>query len=145
MLATLTDSTNGAPSDLRPRSLPGILGGVLAAFMFLLAARGFLVPAEAAHGFGIDIEAPADLFYLHIKAGRDLGWGLLFAGLLFLRQRAPLRVAVAAATACPLVDCVASILDPRGHVGYALAVHGSAAVFGVVLVALLRPRRQSNL
>ncbi len=51
-------------------------------FILLLAARGLFVPAAAARGFGIPIENPADLFYLHVKGDRDLSTALITAALL---------------------------------------------------------------
>ena len=52
-------------SRLSPRSLPFVLVVVLAAFLLLLAAMGFLAPLAAAHGFGVDLaDASAEVLVL---------------------------------------------------------------------------------
>lgn len=114
-----------------------ILTGLWALFMLFLAVRGFLVPDAAAAGFGIRIVDPADLFYLGIKADRDLSTGLALVGLMALRKPLPLAMFAFAGTVQPLFDCLLSIRDPRGSAVYALAVHGSAAVLCVILALLL--------
>lgn len=117
------------------------LGIVLGLFLFYIAINGFAFPAEAARGFGFAVIDAADLFYLRVKADRDLSSGAVVFLLLALGERRALGAFVAAATVQPLFDMGLSIADPRGHVGYALGVHGSAAVYGAVLAALLfRPR-----
>jgi hypothetical protein len=124
-------------SRLSPRSLPFVLVVVLAAFLLLLAVRGALDPLGAAHGFGVDLAAPADAFYLHVKADRDLA---------IYRRPAPLALFVAATCIAPVIDCTLVALDPHGSLGYALGVHGSAVVYGVVTAALLwRAHRRGRL
>lgn len=122
---------------LSPRSAAFVMTVVLAGFLFFLAARGLLAPGPAARGFGIAVVDPADLFYLHVKADRDLSSALALVGLLWVGHRRALGAFVAAATMQPVLDAALSIADPRGHVGYALLVHGSAAGYGVVLAWLL--------
>jgi len=124
-------------SRLSPRSLPFVLVIVLAAFLLLLAAMGFLAPLVAAHGFGVDLAAPADAFYLHVKADRDLALAAVLIALIAYARPAPLALFVGATCVAPVIDGLLVALDPRGHVGYALAVHGSAVVYGVVTVILL--------
>ena len=81
-----------------------------------------------------------DAFYIHVKADRDLTLGLALLALLLYRRALPLALLVAAGTVAPVFDCALSLADPRGHVGYALAVHGSAVLYGLVtLWVLLRP------
>lgn len=135
-----------APDTLLPRgSVAFVLVAILAAFMAWIGVGGFLDPLSAAHGFGIDLVAPADAFYLHVKADRDLSIAVLLAGLLVYRRATPLAVVVAALCIAPLADCTLSLLDARGHVGYALAVHGSAVLYGIVTTALLvRARRRGS-
>lgn len=125
--------------DLRlpARSAAFVLVAVLAAFLVLLAVRGFLDPIAAAHGFGIDLAAPADAFYLHIKADRDLTLAAILVGLMVYRRAAPLALFVAAGCIAPVLDCAFVAHDPRGHAGYALAVHGSAAAYGAITLWLL--------
>jgi uncharacterized protein DUF4267 len=117
------------------------LSVVLGLFLLLLAVRGFLVPADAARGFGIAVVDPADLFYLHVKADRDLSSAAAVFVLLALRERRALGAFVAVAMIQPVLDLALSVADPRGHALYALGVHGSAVVYGVVLAALLLRRR----
>lgn len=124
------------------RSVAFVLVAILAAFMLFLGVRGFFDPPGAAHGFGIDLAASADAFYLRVKADRDLAIGVLLVVLLVYRRVTPLALVVGALTPAPLADCTLSVLDPRGHAGYALAVHGSAVLYGIVTTALLvRARR----
>jgi hypothetical protein len=120
---------------LSPRSLPFVLVVVLAAFLLLLAVVGALDPIGAAHGFGVDLVAPADAFYLHVKADRDLALFAVLVALAIYRRPAPLALFVAATCIAPVVDCT---LVARDHsLGYALGVHGSAAAYGVVTAVLL--------
>lgn len=133
----LTPASPGADALIPRGSLAFVLVAILAAFMAWIGVNGFLDPLGAAHGFGIDLAAPADAFYLHVKADRDLSIAVLLVGLLMYRRAAPLTVVVAALCIAPLADCVLSLLDARGHAGYALAVHGSAALYGIVTTALL--------
>lgn len=114
----------------------------LGAFLLFLAVRGVGAPADAASGFGIPIRDPADLFYLRVKADRDLASAVTLLALTALRDRRALGIFVAAATLQPLSDLLLVASDARGHVGYALAVHGSAALYCLVLAALLLRRRR---
>jgi len=134
----------GSPEALLSRrSVAFVLVAILTAFMAFLGVGGFLGPLGAAHGFGIDLVAPADAFYLLVKADRDLGIAVLLLGLLVYRRATPLAVVVAALCIAPLADCALSLLDPRGHAGYALAVHGSAFLYGLATTVLLvRARRR---
>jgi hypothetical protein len=129
--------TSTISDRLSPRSLPFVLVAILVAFLLLLAVGGFFDPLGAAHGFGIDLAAPADAFYLHVKGDRDLALALTLLALLVYRRPAPLALFVAAACIAPVIDASLVASDPRGHVGYALAVHGSAAAYGIVTAALL--------
>lgn len=124
-------------SRLSPRSLPFVLVVVLAAFLLLLAVRGALDPVSAAHGFGVDLAAPADAFYLHVKADRDLALCAVLVALAIYRRPAPLALFVAATCIAPIVDCTLVALHRPGGLGYALGVHGSAAAYGVVTAVLL--------
>jgi uncharacterized protein DUF4267 len=118
---------------------------LLALFMLMLAIRGFLAPDAAAAGFGIKIVHPADLFYLRIKADRDLSTALALVGLMALRRPLPLAIFALAGTVQPLCDCLLSLADPRGNAVYALSVHGSAAVLCIGLALfLLREHARSS-
>ena len=113
-----------------------VMAAALVAFMLFLGARGLFFPEQAAHGFGLPL-LDGDAPWLRIKAGRDLSVGLSIAALLVLRMRAALGVLLLAGGIIPLLDCIISIVSPDGHVPYALAVHGSAAVFTFGLGAWL--------
>ena len=132
-------------SRLSPRSLPFVLVVVLAAFLLLLAVRGALDPLGAAHGFGVDLAAPADAFYLHVKADRDLALFAVLVALAIYRRPAPLALVVAVACIAPMIDAVLVATTRPGGLGYALGVHGSAAAYGVVTAALLwRAHRRAH-
>ena len=124
-------------------SVEFVMTALLVAFLLLLAVRAFTVPAAAATGFGISVNDAADLFYVRVKGDRDLASALSLALLLALRQRMALAAFVGAAMVQPLCDLLLSVADERGRVGYALAVHGSAFVYCVVLVAVLLRRPTS--
>jgi hypothetical protein len=124
-------------SRLSPRSLPFVLVVILAAFLLLLAVLGALDPLSAAHGFGFDLAAPADAFYLHVKADRDLTLFAVLVALAIYRRPAPLALVVAVACIAPVIDAALVSTAPHGGLGYALGVHGSAAAYGVVTAALL--------
>ena len=114
---------------------------VLGLFLLFLAVRGFVAPAEAARGFGIAVVDPADLFYLRVKGDRDLFSAAALFLLMALRERRALGAFVGVATLQPFCDLWLSLADARGHAGYALAVHGSAALYCAGLAALLLRRR----
>ena len=120
------------------------LAAVLGLFLLFLALRGFVAPAEAARGFGVPVVDSADLFYLRVKADRDLSSAAALFLLLAVRERRGLGAFVGAATAQPLFDLALSLADARGDAGYALAVHGSAALYCVVLAALLLRRPEAR-
>lgn len=136
-----TTTTAAGEPVLATRSVAFVLTALVAAFMVFLAVRGALGPISAAHGFGIDLASPLDAFYLHVKADRDLAIGAILVALLIYRRPAPLALFVGASTVAPVLDCLLVALEPRGHLGYALAVHGSAAVYGVVTTWLLARAR----
>lgn len=122
-------------------SLAFILTAVLAAFMLYLAVFGALDPLGAAHGFGADLVAPLDGFFLHVKADRDLAIGAVLVALLAYGRTTPLLLVVGALCVAPIIDC--ALVAANGKLAYALGVHGSAAAFGFVLIALLaRARRR---
>ncbi|ROP36377.1 DUF4267 domain-containing protein [Saccharothrix texasensis] len=106
---------------------------VLAGFSFGL---NFLLDGPgAAAGFGID-PWPEGNGYFVVKGVRDLAYGLTALILLLLRHRRALGWVVLADAIIPIGDCVAVMTD-GGTVGYALAVHGSAAVLVLVTAASL--------
>jgi hypothetical protein len=115
------------------------MAALLGVFMVFLAVRGALDPLGAAHGFGADLAAPVDAFYLHVKAGRDLAIAAAIFGLLAYRRVTPLAILVATLLIAPICD--AALVMHEGRIGYALEVHGSAVAYGAVLVALLRRAR----
>jgi len=132
-----------ADHRLAVRSLTFLLTALLAGFMIFLAIRGAFSAADAAHGFGFDLAAPVDAFYLHVKADRDLAIAGVLVALLVYRRTTPLLLTVGALCIAPIVDC--ALVSATGRVGYALGVHGSAAAYGLVLVWMLaRARRRPS-
>ncbi|KJK43616.1 hypothetical protein UK23_32540 [Lentzea aerocolonigenes] len=103
---------------------------VLAGFYFGLS---YLLNGDgAAAGFGI--VDPAG--YYVVKGVRDVAYGLTALILLLLKQRRALGWVVLADAIIPIGDCLA-VMTHGGTVGYALAVHGSAAVLVLLTAALL--------
>jgi hypothetical protein len=135
-------SMQDQPRDLIPvRSAAFVMAALLGAFMAFLAINGALDPLRAAAGYGVPLAAPADAFYLLVKAGRDLAIAAAVFGLLRYRHAKPLAILVGTLMLAPICDM--SLVMHAGRTGYALAVHGSAVAYGAVLVALLC-RRQAR-
>jgi uncharacterized protein DUF4267 len=130
--------------DQFPRfSAAYVMTALLGTFMAFLAIRGVVDPISAAHGYGVDLAAPADAFYLYVKADRDLAIAALLFGLLAYRRATPLIIVVGSLLLAPLGDAI--LVTARHSLGYALAVHGSAVAYGIALVAVLaRARRQAR-
>lgn len=122
-------------SLLPVRSLGFILVALLAAFMLYLGINGMLGPLAAAHGFGVDLAAPADAFFLHVKADRDLAIGAAFVALLLYRRSMPLALFTGACIIAPVIDCLLVAL--HGRPLYALAIHGSAPLYGLLTTHVL--------
>ena len=103
---------------------------VLAGFCFGL---GYLLNGDgAAAGFGI---VDPDGYYV-VKGVRDIAYALTALILLLMNQRRALGWVVLADSIIPIGDCLA-VITHGGTVGYALAVHGSAAVLVLLTAALL--------
>jgi hypothetical protein len=103
---------------------------VVAGFWFGL---GYLLNGDgAAAGFGI---VDPDGYYI-VKGVRDLAYGLTALILLLLKQRRALAWVVLADSIIPIGDFFA-VITHGGTVGYALAVHGSAAVLVLLTAGLL--------
>lgn len=109
------------------------MSALLVVFLLILAAGGLFGPVAAASGFGIPLADPLDAFYLRVKGDRDLACALTVGALLWLGERRALGLLVAALTIAPIFDAGLLLTDPRGQPVYALAVHGSAALYGVFL------------
>jgi hypothetical protein len=119
-----------------------ILTTLLGLFLLFLAVRGFMAPAEAGRGFGIPVADSTDLFYLRVKADRDLSSAAVIFLLIALGERRALGAFIGVAAVQPVCDLILSLADARGHAGYAFPVHASAAFYCVVLAALLLRRRR---
>ncbi|GAB3168858.1 hypothetical protein GCM10027059_32450 [Myceligenerans halotolerans] len=93
--------------------------------------------ADAAAGFGIDPWPTGNAAgYYTVKGVRDIAYGLTALVLLILGQRRALPWVVLVDAIIPIGDMVA-VITHGGTVGYALAVHGSAAVLVLLTAALL--------
>ena len=103
---------------------------VVAGFYFGLS---YLLAGETvAAGFGI--VDPAG--YYVVKGVRDLAYALTALILLVMKQRRALGWVVLADAIIPIGDCIA-VMTHGGPVGYALAVHGSAAVLVLLTAGVL--------
>jgi len=103
---------------------------VLAGFYFGLSY--LLDGSGSAAGFGI---VDPDGYYV-VKGVRDIAYGLTALILLVLGHRRALGWVVLADSIIPIGDCFA-VITHGGTVGYALAVHGSAAALVLLTAALL--------
>jgi hypothetical protein len=133
----VTPGHAGHEFSMQNRALTTALSWLLAAFMLFLGVRGLFTPISAATGFGFPLGNAADAFYLQIKGDRDLDIGIGIALLLVLKQRRAFTAVLAASTVMPLLDCAFVLAGGRVSSAYALSVHGSALVYGVLLVTLL--------
>ena len=103
---------------------------VLAGFYFGLS---YLLNGDgAASGFGI-VDPTG---YYVVKVVRDLAYALTALILLLMGQRRALGWVVLADSIIPIGDCIA-VITHGGTVGYALMVHGSAAVLVLLTAGLL--------
>ena len=107
---------------------------VLAAFMLFLGVNGHLNPIPAAIGFGLPDTATSTAIvpWMHVKAGRDIGIGLMIVALLAARERRALGWLITVSMVMPITDAL-TILSNGASVAYALAVHGSAVLYGLLL------------
>lgn len=103
-----------------------VLAGFVFGLNYLLNGHG------AAAGFGI--VDPSG--YYVVKGVRDLAYGLTALILLLLKQRRALGWVVLADSIIPIGDCLA-VITSGGSVGYALLVHGTAAVLVLITAGLL--------
>ena len=103
-----------------------VLAGFYFGLSFLLNGQG------SAAGFGI---VDPDGYYV-VKGVRDLAYALTALILLVMKQRRALGWVVLADSIIPIGDCLA-VMTHGGTVGYALAVHGSAAVLVLLTAGLL--------
>lgn len=103
---------------------------VLAGFWFGL---GYLLNGDgAAAGFGI-VDPTG---YYVVKGVRDIAYALTALILLLMNQRRALGWVVLADAIIPIGDCLA-VITHGGTVGYALLVHGTAAVLVLITAGLL--------
>lgn len=106
-----------------------VLAGLYFGLGFLLDGQG------SAAGFGID-PWPEGNGYFVVKGVRDIAYGLTALVLLLLGHRRALGWVVLVDAIIPIGDCIA-VFTNGGTVGYALAVHGSAAVLVLIAAASL--------
>lgn len=139
----MNDTLNPNPSPLSwkltsPTALFTLLLGAFMLFLSLNAARD---PIIAARGFGLPDSGSEVIPLMYVKAGRDLGLALAMFALVAIRQRQAAGVFVLACVVMPTVDAL-TVMHGGASLAFALAVHGSAALYGVVLAAaLLRPQK----
>jgi hypothetical protein len=103
----------------------------------------FLLNPDAAAGFGITPWPTGNgTGYYVVKAARDISYALVALVLLVTGQRRALGWVVLVDTVIPLGD-FAAVITHGGTLGFALAVHGSAAVL-VAVAGLLLLRETST-
>ncbi|WP_437964338.1 DUF4267 domain-containing protein [Sorangium sp. So ce260] len=109
---------------------------LLGSFMLFLSVRTAMDPLGAAQGFGLPISSADAVPWLRVKSGRDLGIALALFGLVATRQRRAAGVFVLACTVMPVVDALTT-WSHGASPALALGVHGSAAVYCLVLAPAL--------
>ena len=112
--------------------LATIMGWLVVAAGFYFGLSYLLNGDGAAAGFGI--VDPAG--YYVVKGVRDLAYALTALVLLLMKQYRALGWVVLADAIIPIGDCIA-VITHGGTVGYALMVHGSAAVLVLITAFLL--------
>lgn len=134
--------TPPALSTWKLTSPTAMLSWALVAFLLFLSALAAIDPVGAADGFGLPLAGPDAVPWLRIKAGRDLGVALMLSIVLLQRQRRLAGAVALASIVMPTVDALTVIGHGARSVGYALGVHGSAVLYGLLLgAALLRPAK----
>ncbi|NOJ95481.1 DUF4267 domain-containing protein [Corallococcus coralloides] len=134
-------NANPSPLSWKLTSPTALATLLLGAFMLFLSLNAMRDPLSAARGFGLRDSGSEVIPWLYVKAGRDLGVALAMFALVAIRQRQAAGVFVLACMVMPVVDAL-TVMRGGASLGFALAVHGSAALYGVVLAAaLLRPRK----
>ncbi len=131
------------PADLpwKLTSPTALLTLLLGAFMLFISINSVLDPTSAAAGFGLPLSGTEAIPWMHVKAGRDLGVGLALVALVVLQQRLAAGAFVLACLVMPTVDALTAMYEGGTSLAMALAVHGSAVAYVVVLAfALLRRR-----
>ena len=112
--------------------LTTVMGWLVVVAGFYFGLSYLINGVGVAPGFGIvDPEG-----YYVVKGVRDLAYALTALILLLMNQRRALGWVVLADAIIPIGDCLA-VMTHGGTVGYALAVHGSAAVLVLLTAGLL--------
>lgn len=112
--------------------LSTIMGWLVVVAGFYFGLSYLINGSGVAAGFGI---VDPDGYYV-VKGVRDLAYALTALILLLMGQRRALGWVVLADAIIPIGDCLA-VMTHGGTVGYALAVHGSAAVLVLITAGLL--------
>ncbi|WP_280342051.1 DUF4267 domain-containing protein [Nocardia neocaledoniensis] len=105
----------------------------------------FLIdPVTTASGFGLPAWPEGEAAgFLNVKGDRDIASGLVILGLVALRQRLALGVAMLAMTAAPLGDMLI-VLSRGGSTALAFGMHGvAAAIVAASGILLLREHRKA--
>ena len=138
-----TSSQSVSRSAWKLTSKSALLAWALAAFMLFLAVRALFDPVGAAAGFGLPVSSADALAWVHIKADRDLGVGLIFVAVILGRSRRSFGAVALVSAVSPVVDALSVIDHGMRSVGYALSVHGSAVVYCLALGSWLLWRGES--
>lgn len=112
--------------------LTTVMGWLVVVAGFYFGLSYLINGSGVAAGFGI---VDPDGYYI-VKGVRDLAYALTALILLLMGQRRALGWVVLADAIIPIGDCLA-VITHGGTVGYALAVHGSAAVLVLITAGLL--------
>ena len=113
------------------------LSAVIALGIVLIGGRFFIAPHVAAAGYGVSVNPDVRWeAYLSTKAIRDIASGLFIAILIFNRSAQLLGWFMLAATIIPLSDATI-VLRHGGTRAAAFGIHGSTAIFMLMIAALL--------
>ncbi|WP_309112111.1 DUF4267 domain-containing protein [Saccharothrix sp.] len=119
------------------KRLNTVLAGLIVLAGFYFGLSFLILGADAAAGFGIT-PWPTDegAGYYVVKGVRDIAYGTTALILLLMGHRKALGYVILSNAIMPIGDCIA-VATHGGTIGYALAVHGSAAVMVILIGVLL--------
>jgi hypothetical protein len=100
--------------------------------LIFIGARFFLVPADAEHAFGIQVNTGGNFAFHYIKGIRDIFFGLVLTALLLARQYRALGILLLCAVIIPATDM--SIVASQSTFKTAvLYPHLSAVIIAILL------------
>jgi hypothetical protein len=120
------------------RQIGTVMAGLVSVGIIIIGGRFLLKPKAAARDYGVRLASDGDRWLTAVKGVRDVTSGLMVAGALALRDRAPARRLLATAALIPIGDgAIVATRHGTRRPGM-LAMHWGTAAFMLAGAALLR-------